>query len=95
MADAYFSSRLVVKETVMPLSLEAVISNVENNRSRIMFWDKDSPLEKVLRDSNDELARFGPVMKINPPIYSHYYNFTGRIVGRYELYKEAMEVKCV
>ncbi len=68
-ADAPFS-RLVVKQTIMPLSIETLLEGVENNQTTIMFNYRGQFTEKILRNSTDgDLYRFEQAMEKYPPIY--------------------------
>jgi hypothetical protein len=53
----------------MPLSTEQLIQTIENNQSTIMFQARGVIAETILRNSNDQLARFGRALDKYPPVY--------------------------
>ena len=65
--------RLVVKQTVMPLSMETLLKALESNQLTIMFSSRGDLPEYALRNTNGELARFGKAMDKHPPMYGSDY----------------------
>ena len=68
-ADAYFFSRLVVKQTLMPLTTEELIKTIESNQSTVMFRNRGHIFVNMIRNSTGQLARFGRAFDKYPPVY--------------------------
>ncbi len=62
-------SRLVVKQTLMPLTTEELIKTIESNQSTIMFQYRGDINEDILRKSTGQLARFEQAFDKYPPVY--------------------------
>ncbi len=64
---------MVVKQTVMPLSISDLLRAVESNKFAMMFLYPKDMAEIILRNSSGELAPFGKAMEKYSPIYWHYF----------------------
>lgn len=78
LSTAYYQtlllSSLVVKNSIQPLSVEALLNRIETNQSRVMFILENYEPEQTIRDSNT--SGLAAALLINPPIFAS--DFAGR-----------------
>ncbi len=67
-----FLSRLVVKPSLMPLSIEELFQLIESNQSTIMFIYRDDYADKILRSG--KLDRFKKAIEKYAPFYANDFN---------------------
>jgi hypothetical protein len=64
-----FTSMLVVKQDVMPLTIETILKHIQNDQPTIMFDFRGNFTESILRNSSGELAVFGKALDKTQAIY--------------------------
>jgi hypothetical protein len=64
-----------VKQKLMPLTTEEIIKTIESNQSTIMFGNRGSFSENIIRSSTGQLARFRQALIKYPPVYWNEYDY--------------------
>jgi hypothetical protein len=64
-----------VKQKLMPLTTEEIIKTIESSQSTIMFGNRGSSSENLIRSSTGHLGRLRQALEKYPPVYWEDYEY--------------------